>query len=255
MIGLLLGMPSVSDAGEGRGILTGNVFEADGVTPVKGAIVVIRNVSTVREFLSKETDDNGSFEISGIEKGIYLHGVSTSAGNYNSNSDVLIGIKESEKNNVIIVLNQFEDREAAVTGEIYKNLKLDGEALIGRIVGFNPVTMTAEVFLIYGFLKQSAKIHILGEQTDFQQEIASLFVNGEEVEKAFAGETMSIKLNNTAAVNDDVYISCKKFGVLPVFLKNPFGLAVLIAGSGLLTYGILEPTGKSFLSPYMPKKK
>ena len=53
------------------GVMMGYVYEKDGKTPIKNAIVIIRNTLTGEEFSSRPTDNTGRYEIYNIPEGIY----------------------------------------------------------------------------------------------------------------------------------------------------------------------------------------
>jgi hypothetical protein len=53
------------------GNMMGYVYEKDGKTPIKGAIVVARNTSTGEEFSSQPTDGSGRYEIYSLPEGVY----------------------------------------------------------------------------------------------------------------------------------------------------------------------------------------
>lgn len=86
----------------GKGSLTGIIYEKDGVTPVVGALVVMRNLFTGIIFESGRSDSLGIFEIEGIDEGLYSGGIVTAKGNFNVEN--FIGIKANEKAKVTFIL-------------------------------------------------------------------------------------------------------------------------------------------------------
>jgi hypothetical protein len=59
-------------------------------TPVRNAIVKLRNVATQKEYESEPTDPNGMYRIPGIEEGRYIMGVQAPSGTYNFHYSILI---------------------------------------------------------------------------------------------------------------------------------------------------------------------
>lgn len=53
------------------GNMIGYVYKKDGKTPIKGAVVKIRNIATGEEFSSEPTDDSGTYEINNVPEGVY----------------------------------------------------------------------------------------------------------------------------------------------------------------------------------------
>ena len=76
------------------GNLIGFVYGQDETTPLEGAVVKIRNVSSGAVYESSKTDNLGIFKIEGINQGLYICGVSVEDQNFNVPS--LIGIKADE---------------------------------------------------------------------------------------------------------------------------------------------------------------
>ena len=235
------------------GTLVGYVFDQDGTSPLKDAVVTIKNITTGKTYKSEGSDFNGMVRIENIEKGVYQYGVTTSKGDFNS--DNLIGIQEGNTANVSIVLSPYDEKEAQAVDQIYQNVREDGEALVGRVEKFDPVSNIADIFIIYGFLQQSDRIHVKGNRTDYYQDVSGLVLDGTTVEKAFAGTTVKSRLERNTDVGDLVYVICKKSGALPLFLTHPCGIAALVAGAGFVTLGIIELNEEVTVSPYQPSKK
>jgi hypothetical protein len=85
-----------------KGNLIGFVFEKDGTTPVEGAVVKLKNVSTGTVYESSQSDKLGILKTEGIEEGLYIVGISTNEGNFNVGN--LIGIKAAETAKVSFAL-------------------------------------------------------------------------------------------------------------------------------------------------------
>lgn len=97
----------------GKGNLIGFVFEKDGTTPVEGAVVKLKNVSTGTVYESSNSDKLGIFKTEGIEEGLYIVGISTKKGEFNVVN--LIGIKTDETAKVSFALkpDQGEQEETS----------------------------------------------------------------------------------------------------------------------------------------------
>jgi selenocysteine-specific translation elongation factor len=55
-------------------------------------------------------------------------------------------------------------------------------------------------------VRQGDRIHFLGRHTDFEQEISSMQVEHQPVEKAAAGSEVAVKLTQPARRGDAVYL-------------------------------------------------
>jgi hypothetical protein len=99
-----------------RGNLVGSFFEKDGTTPVVGAVIKLRNISSGAIYEAPPSDKTGFFRLDGLAKGIYNFGITTTAGDFNSNE--LIGIIENETTKISISLSIYEGeiRQAGSAG-------------------------------------------------------------------------------------------------------------------------------------------
>ena len=95
---------SLSSQESQTGNLTGVVYEEDGKTPVKDAIVTIKNITTNQEFSSQPTNNSGEYEIGNIPVGVYLIGVNVDKEKYNINA--LVEIKKEELANLSLILTK-----------------------------------------------------------------------------------------------------------------------------------------------------
>ena len=77
-----------------KGNLIGFVYDKDGTTPLEGAIVKLKNVSTSSIYESSKADKLGVFKIEGIDEGLYVVGISSKEGSFNVEN--FIGIKANE---------------------------------------------------------------------------------------------------------------------------------------------------------------
>lgn len=75
----------------GRGNIVGYVYGPDNTTPVEGAVVKLRNLSTGSLYESMAADHRGMVAFEGVDEGLYLVGITTARGDFNIEN--LIGIK------------------------------------------------------------------------------------------------------------------------------------------------------------------
>jgi len=77
-------------APKATGALSGHIFNEDMKTPVRNAVVKLRNVVNQLEYESEPTDLEGMYRIPGIEEGRYVMGVISVQGDYNFHYSILI---------------------------------------------------------------------------------------------------------------------------------------------------------------------
>jgi hypothetical protein len=77
-------------APKGTGSLAGHIFNEDMKTPVRNAVVKLRNVASQLEYESEPTDLEGMYTIPAIEEGRYVMGVKSVQGDYNFHYSILI---------------------------------------------------------------------------------------------------------------------------------------------------------------------
>ncbi len=82
--------PIAAAAPGGLGALAGHIYNEDMRTPVRNAVVMLRNVATQKEYWSEPTDPEGMYRIPGIEEGRYVMGVKTISGDYNFHYSLMI---------------------------------------------------------------------------------------------------------------------------------------------------------------------
>jgi hypothetical protein len=88
---LTLPVPEFAAAGPGgTGALAGHIYNEDMRTPVRNAVVMLRNVATQKEYESEPTDPEGMYRIPGIEEGRYIMGVKAPSGSYNFHYSIVI---------------------------------------------------------------------------------------------------------------------------------------------------------------------
>ncbi|NIO47844.1 MAG: hypothetical protein GTN73_00170 [Candidatus Aminicenantes bacterium] len=86
------------------GSLIGYIYEKDGTTPVKDAIVLIRNTSNGSIYESEESNKQGISKIDHIEDGLYILGIWTKDGGFNIKN--IIGIYGNETIEISFVLGE-----------------------------------------------------------------------------------------------------------------------------------------------------
>jgi len=87
---LVAPVPVVTAAPRGSGALAGHIFKEDMRTPVRNAVVKLRNIETQKEYESEPTDPEGLYRIPGIEEGRYVMGVLGPGGSYNFHYSIMI---------------------------------------------------------------------------------------------------------------------------------------------------------------------
>ena len=231
-VALLVVSPNLTSAEIIKGNILGFLYSEDGTTPVAGAVVKARNISSGTVYESSISDVYGVFKIEGVESGIYIYGVKTDSGEFNS--DGLIGVKvdENETAKMAITLTPFEEK---IREDIAAGLEanpIEGETLVGRILDFDAENALAEVYILQGMLSQKDKIHALGVQTDFYQTVEDLSIGETKVKTSAAGETANLKLNYSAMPGDFLYVVADKgFALLAVV---PVGVAALVGTSAAI---------------------
>lgn len=224
---LSISFPAILAQGSDKGNLIGFVFGQDGSTPVAGAVVVVKNVSTGAVTESGGSDDLGVFRVAGLEAGIYAVGVKSTAGNYNSQD--FFGVAAQQTSKLTIALNPYDTVSASAAEAVIKEQRDKGEAYIGKVVKYDPDTREAEVFVEIGLVQKEDRIHVKGQVTDFYQDLNKLMAYGAKTDRVTSGYAAVIKASKSCAEGDFVYIVCKR-GMLPFFLA-PLGVASIVAGS------------------------
>jgi hypothetical protein len=94
---ILPGPGSVAAAPKGSGMLSGHILNEDMRTPVRDAIVRLRNVTTLKEYRSGPTSSDGMYVIPEVEAGRYVMGVQGPRGSYNFYYSIMIKADELAK--------------------------------------------------------------------------------------------------------------------------------------------------------------
>ncbi len=229
---IVLYLPNLAKAeGNGTGNLIGFVFSEDGTTPVKGAVVTLRNVSTGETFQSTETDEQGLFKVQELQRGMYMMGVSSEKGGYNAEN--LVGIRSGKTEKVSVSLKEFDQGPQNTAAESQKSQNKSNEKLVGRVIEYEANTQIAIVEIIEkGELRKNDQIHALGpedgSETDFYQQVSIMTLNDEPINKAVEGQIIAIYLEDEVVPGDLVYL-VKSKGIVPIFLI-PIGIAAVIGG-------------------------
>lgn len=90
---VLLTVPVGEFAGvapKGNGVLAGHIYGEDMRTPVRNAVVKLRNVATLKEYASDPTAPDGTYVIPAVEEGRYVMGVIGPRGSYNFHYSLMI---------------------------------------------------------------------------------------------------------------------------------------------------------------------
>lgn len=225
-----------------RGNLLGFVYGQDGTTPLPGAVVMVKNISSGKVYESNASDGLGIFKVQGLDTGLYALGVTSPKGTFNSTD--LVGVAANETAKIAIALNPYESDVQEAIQPVNKDQQEKGESRIGHVVAFLSGGSQGDVFIERGLLQSGDRIHVKGVNTDFYQDAKGLMVKGASVRKALAGENCLVNLVKPAEAGDIVYVVCKR-GIPPFFLA-PLGIAAVVAGSAVLTPGGDEQTASPF---------
>lgn len=79
------------------------------------------------------------------------------------------------------------------------------EELIGKITHFFSKIEVGIIEITKGSLEVGDKIHVKGATTDFEQEIKSMQIEHEEIEKAKKGDVIGLKVKDKVREGDEVY--------------------------------------------------
>jgi len=224
---LVLSSSAAGTQDSGKGNLIGFIFGEDGSTPVAGAVVVVKNLTTGVVTEAGQSDELGVFKVPGLGAGIYALGVKSPAGTYNSQD--FFGVTADKTAKIAIALNSYDPAAAAAAEAVIKEQREKGEAYIGKVIRYLPETKEAEVFIEIGLIQAEDRIHIKGQVTDFYQDMRGLKELGAKVKRVTSGKAAVLRASEPCAQGDFVYIVCKR-GVPPFFLA-PLGLAAIVAGA------------------------
>jgi hypothetical protein len=225
------------------GNIIGFLYDQDGTSPVSGAVVKFKNLTTGAVHESNPSDSNGIFTLSGVESGVYTYGVvSTERGDFNAEGVVGIQVSENQTAKLSIALKPYDKEEAAAVKDMNLDKESHGEFMVGIVADFDDGAQTARVEVVKGVIRVHDKIHARGRATDFYQDVAALRVQDTLARQVLAGQTVSIPLEHRAEKGDRVFVVQDK-KVFPFFLA-PAGVAAVIAGNMAVTHGVLRITDK-----------
>jgi len=210
-----------------KGELIGFIFGADGSTPVPGAVVLVKNLTTGTVTEAGPTDKSGLFQVAGLSAGLYSVGVRSLQGTYNSQE--FFGIEASHTSRISIALDAYDPPAAAAAAAVIKEQRAKGEAFVGKVVKCDPSTKEAEVFVEFGLIQSTDRIHIKGQETDFYLDVRNLKVSGTRAKRVMSGNIAVFRASKDCQTGDFVYIVCKR-GIPPFFLA-PLGIAAIVAGA------------------------
>jgi hypothetical protein len=221
-----------------KGNVVGFLYAKDGTTPLEGAVVRFKNLTSGIVFDSSKSDRFGVFKLQGIEKGVYTYGVVTPQGDFNADNLVGLNVGENETAKLSIALDPYDTGVAEAVDEINQEQEKNGEALVGMIADFNPGTRMAQIQVFKGALQVKDRIHTRGKSTNFYQDIDLLLVGVAKTKRVLKGQTGTLRLDGSAQAGDLVYVVPNK-KAFPIFLV-PLGLAAIIGGNEAVTYGIMK---------------
>ncbi len=210
-----------------KGSLIGYVYGRDGSTPVAGAVVVVKNLTTGVVTEAGRSDELGVFRVQGLDVGLYALGVKSASGSYNSQD--FFGITAEKTAKISIALDPYDPAAAAAAAAVIKEQRAKGEAFVGKVVKYHAETKEAEILIEIGLIQAEDRIHIKGQATDFYQDMRGLKAYGAKAKRVTSGYTAVIRASKPCEQGDFVYIVCKR-GVPPFFLA-PLGIAAIVAGA------------------------
>jgi len=240
-VALFFAQPVIYAKTAGKGNLTGFIYDQDKTTPVEGAVVMLKNLANGAVFQSDKSDAVGAFMMAGIDQGMYIFGVSSSQGDFNS--EEVIGIAENETAKLAVALTP----DAEVDPKAEDAPQIQGEKWVGKIISYDESTKTARVYMNQNLLKQDESFHIKGDkkkynsETDFWQKAKMIQENGLAVKKTVAKHYYTLLLEKPALANDFLYI--KKSKGLLLFFLSPLGLAAILAGTTAIVIIVVNPPG------------
>jgi len=251
--------PSLAQA-VAQGSLSGFIYAEDGVTPLEGAVVKIRNIVDGTIYESTKSDSQGVFKIEGIQEGLYSAGISTAAGDFNFEN--LIGVKASEPAKISFALvptgaQTVSSREEKTTPlqeetsspaeeqapppvQAGSEVTSPREAVfLGKVVNYNAETQEASIYIEEGSMRVGDELIFRGTKTDFTQNVEFIRIESTYLEKASVGQTPDVKLGQLAEVGDFVYLRLKRKAF---FFFSPVGIATVLAATAGAVYGVVKLT-------------
>jgi len=100
----------------GKGNFVGFIYGADKTTPLEGAVVKIRNITTGSVYESEDANNLGVVKLEGIDEGLYVVGIISEEGDFNF--DHWLGIRANETSKVSFALKPTDqEKEPAIKDE------------------------------------------------------------------------------------------------------------------------------------------
>jgi len=211
----------------GKGNLIGFVYAQDGSTPVEGAVIVVKNLTTGAVVESPKSDALGVFKFQALGAGLYALGVKSDKGSFNSQD--FFGVMADKTSKISIALNVYDPATASAAAAVIKEQRDKGEAYVGKVVKYTPETKEAEVLVEIGLIQTEDRLHVKGQVTDFYMDTRMLKAYGTKVKRVLSGYNGHFRAPKPCEPGDFVYIVCKR-GVPPFFLA-PLGIAAIVAGA------------------------
>ena len=237
------------------GNLIGHIYNQDGSTPLEGASLALRNVATGKVYMSPKSGLDGTVLLEDVEKGFYKIGILTADGGFYTKDLMGLNIRGESTETIAVSINPYSQKEAKAVNELYKDLyDEDEEAIIGNVLQYFPETGMAQVELVKGVLKKDAVVYFRGFTYNFRQEVATILLDGKEVEEAYEGDIVLVNVKMPCEIGDLVFL-CEK-QILPFIIwGRPLGLLILGAATAGVTYGIYKAIKEEpETSPFQPKK-
>lgn len=138
---------SRADKPAGGGALVGFIYGSDMKTPVKSAVVKMRNVDNGKEFFSTPTDETGAYRIQQVKEGKYVLGITAPDGDYNFG--YVVSVKEGETGKLSLALMR---GEIAPMGQGTESYGKEKPSFFWTPVGI-AVLMVATTVALYGAFK------------------------------------------------------------------------------------------------------
>jgi hypothetical protein len=236
------------------GNLVGHIYGQDGSTPLEGASLALRNVSTGKVYMSPKSGLDGTVLLEEVEKGFYKIGIITDDGGFYTKDLIGLNIKGESTETISVSISPYSQQEGSAVRDIYEDLYGADEALIGHVLKYFPETGMAQVELIKGMIKKDAVVYFRGLTYNFRQEVKTIILDGKEVDEAYKGDIILVNVKMPTEIGDLVFICDKK--ILPFIIwGKPLGLLILGAATTSVTYGIYNAIQEEpETSPFRPNK-
>ena len=154
----------------GKGNLVGFVFGRDGSTPVAGAVVVVKNLTTGAVTEAAGSDELGVFKVPGLDAGPLRPRREVRVGELQF-PGFLRGHRRKDRQDLDRAEPLRCRSAAAAAAAVIKEQREKGEAFVGKVVKYRPETKEAEVLVEIGLIQTEDRIHVKGQVTDFYQDL------------------------------------------------------------------------------------